>query len=364
MPVSVSVSHLQSAAAGNWRSVLVSAGIPAERLDGLGHPCPRCGGRDRFAAFDQLDLRGAVHCRHCFTRGSNPAPGNGIATLMWILGLDFPNVLTWLADHLGFSTAGGSYAPQSVFVGPSTTGSSTGATRSRAHAVSADHIARMTNLTTDCMRRISPEHFECLSRRLNVSIESLRSLCIGFSSDHSATTWPMRDELGRIVGIRLRALNGTRKWSISGSRSGLFLSRTHRPEGDRLFVVEGATDLAAALDLGIPSIGRCSCRSGFHQIRGYLQRIGVAKVTMVADNDGPGRSGAIALANDLAKRSIEASVIVPPIGNDLRDSIRAGVKPGDLYGANPIHVAAAQCRPIQLTMDFLVADATSYSAPG
>ena len=172
----------------------------------------------------------------------------------------------------------------------------------------------------------------------------------------------MRDEQGRIVGVRLRALHGGKKWSISGSRSGLFLSRVHRPEGRHLFVVEGATDLAAALDLGLPSIGRSNCRSGFHQIHGYLQRLGTAKVTVVADNDGPGRGGAIALANDLAKRSIAASVIVPPSGNDLRDSICGGIKAEDLFEAVPIFTAAAQSRPVQLTMDFAGADITPPTA--
>ena len=75
------VEELKSLAAGRWFDILIAAGIDADKLDGRGHACPKCGGRDRFAAFPNINGRGAVHCRHCFTRGTDPSPGDGIATL-------------------------------------------------------------------------------------------------------------------------------------------------------------------------------------------------------------------------------------------------------------------------------------------
>ena len=83
------------------QSGLIAAGIDADKLDGSGHACPKCGGRDRFAAFPNINGRGAVHCRQCFTKGSTPSPGDGLSTLQWILGLDFPATLGWLANWLG-----------------------------------------------------------------------------------------------------------------------------------------------------------------------------------------------------------------------------------------------------------------------
>ena len=83
------------------------AGIPASILDGRGHPCPKCGGRDRFAAFHGLDARGAVHCRNCFTAGSPIRPGDGIQTLRWWLGCSFHDALTFVTDALGhYGTTG------------------------------------------------------------------------------------------------------------------------------------------------------------------------------------------------------------------------------------------------------------------
>ena len=95
------VEELKSLAAGRWFDILIAAGIDADKLNGKGHPCPKCGGRDRFAAFPTIKGRGAVHCRHGFTRGTDPSPGDGIASLQWILGLDFRATLGWLADYLG-----------------------------------------------------------------------------------------------------------------------------------------------------------------------------------------------------------------------------------------------------------------------
>ena len=101
---STSICDLLTAARGRWRDILADAGLPDDRLDGRGHPCPRCGGRDRFAAWNDVDDRGAVHCRHCFTRGSDPKPGDGLATLRWLLDVDTPGACRWLASWLGLAT--------------------------------------------------------------------------------------------------------------------------------------------------------------------------------------------------------------------------------------------------------------------
>lgn len=98
---SPSVEDIKSLAAGRWFDILIAAGIPADRLDGRGHQCPKCVGNDRFAAFPNFNVRGAVHCRQCLTRGTSPSPDDGIATLQWLFDLDFRATLGWLVDYLG-----------------------------------------------------------------------------------------------------------------------------------------------------------------------------------------------------------------------------------------------------------------------
>ena len=46
---------------GNWRAILSALGIPSNLLDGQHHPCPGCGGKDRFR-FDDKDGRGTWIC--------------------------------------------------------------------------------------------------------------------------------------------------------------------------------------------------------------------------------------------------------------------------------------------------------------
>jgi hypothetical protein len=44
------------------------ADIPPEYLDGKGHPCPVCGGKDRFSLIDKA--KGTVFCRRCFSNNN------------------------------------------------------------------------------------------------------------------------------------------------------------------------------------------------------------------------------------------------------------------------------------------------------
>ena len=50
------VPGIKQAATGRWQELLVRFGhLPAEILDGRGHPCPKCGGNDRFRFTNQDD---------------------------------------------------------------------------------------------------------------------------------------------------------------------------------------------------------------------------------------------------------------------------------------------------------------------
>lgn len=48
-------------AAGQWANILTRFGADAAALDGKHHPCPACGGKDRFR-FDDKDGRGTHFC--------------------------------------------------------------------------------------------------------------------------------------------------------------------------------------------------------------------------------------------------------------------------------------------------------------
>lgn len=165
-----------------------------------------------------------------------------------------------------------------------------------------------------------------LSLSIGASMEALERLEPAWDARHQAFAFPMRDGDGRIVGIRLRNQEG-RKWAVSGSKAGLFYpADLQLGEFRDIVILEGPTDTAAALTLGLPAVGRPSCNSGEEDLRRLVSRLGVRQVTIVADHDEaksrandssywrPGTIGAAKLAQDL-KRMYR---IVTPPDKDFR----------------------------------------------
>jgi hypothetical protein len=74
----VEFSDLHRQYDGNWRAVLASLGIDAAVLDGRHHPCPGCGGKDRFR-FDDQDGRGTWICGG---GGGQPVAGDAFDLLV------------------------------------------------------------------------------------------------------------------------------------------------------------------------------------------------------------------------------------------------------------------------------------------
>ena len=243
---SLSPFELKQAAYGLWIAIFVSAGLPAEYLDGKGHPCVMCGGCDRFAAWNDVAERGAVHCRNCFTKGAIPKPGDGIATLQWLLKCDFRSACQWLANWLGLSSSHVSFRPPPL-------------QRTVPLKKPATEIADLKSVSERCHQAMEPPWWLRLETSLGLPASALVSLRVGWSADDKATTWPMMDHDGNVVGIRLRCMKTGRKWSVKGGTSGVFLPVGLPKETKRLFIAEGPTDTAAMLSIGFNCIGRPSC---------------------------------------------------------------------------------------------------------
>lgn len=155
-----------------------------------------------------------------------------------------------------------------------------------------------------------------LAHNLGVSRASLENIGCVWADRHSAWAFPMFSGSGECVGIRLRLRDG-RKLSVRGGHEGLFM-----PHGRNTtcYLVEGATDLAAALTLGLWGIGRPSCRGAVAYTQVTINRLGVQRVIIIGDNDTPGINGAKALAAEL--QVPVASMLLPT--KDLREYVRMG----------------------------------------
>lgn len=168
-----------------------------------------------------------------------------------------------------------------------------------------------------------------LAKELGVSADSLRMLGCVYSDQIHVSGWPMRDGNNNYTGIRLRHKNG-RKWSVKGSHPGLFLPQCEaQPEA---LVVEGGTDVAAGLTMGIFTIGRPSCNGGVNDLITAIKRLKIRRVSIVADCDNdkvdektgrvwnPGIEGARGLADLLP---IPSRIVTLPV-KDLRLFVNQG----------------------------------------
>lgn len=173
-----------------------------------------------------------------------------------------------------------------------------------------------TALMRDWSLATAPGALEEFARELGLSARSLTAVDAVWAAPHAAWAFPMCDGHGNIVGIRLRNQHG--KFAVRGSKQGVFLAAVAPQK--TLFVCEGPTDTAAALDLGLFAVGRPNCCCGGPEIRNYARRLSVARVVMVSDNDKPGLDGARKVGGEL---KLPYAIYVPP-AKDLREFVRLG----------------------------------------
>lgn len=153
-----------------------------------------------------------------------------------------------------------------------------------------------------------------LAEDLGVSVESLRSIGTCWAWPHEAWGFPMHNHAGEFIGMRLRSISGD-KWAVPGSHQGLFLC--HCKE-DPFCIVEGPTDLAALITMGICGMGRPSCNSAVKETTEFC-KINKIHPYIVSDADGPGLKG----AQDLC-RQIKGSKLAMLPAKDTRDFLKTG----------------------------------------
>ena len=173
-----------------------------------------------------------------------------------------------------------------------------------------------TKLMREWTGATTPAALEDLATSLGLSTPAVTAVGAAWAAPHAAWAFPMRDGYGNIVGIRLR--NDKGKFAVRGSRQGIFLADV-RPQ-KTLFVCEGPTDTAAAVELGLFAVGRPNCCCGGPDIRVYARVHECSRVVVVADNDKPGLDGARKVGSEV---KLPLAIYVPP-AKDLREFVRLG----------------------------------------
>ena len=91
-------NQIKNAARGQWVGILSHFGFDKSILDGRHHPCPKCGGKDRFRLIDAE--AGAVFCNQCFSEKN----GDGISAVQWFTNSSFQMTTQQISKYLGLNS--------------------------------------------------------------------------------------------------------------------------------------------------------------------------------------------------------------------------------------------------------------------
>lgn len=283
------IQEVKAVAHGKWKGILIDAGLPADCLEPGGHPCPSCGGKDRFSADKNVNDSGAVFCRHCFDKDSAIKPGDGVATVAWLRNTTNGEAAKWIADRLGMNGVQAS-APVDI-------------------------------ITATCRdKRMPIEAFKSFGvKEVQRGRDRLTACRIDLYNEvgvvHSYfDLWP--GDKGRV--------------KAGEGNSGLFFPGRLPAAGETWLAVEGVKDAAALVGLGFKAFGYCGNRLGAK----YARLFAGVSVIVVPDLDAAGMHGADQTAGVLA--GIASSVAIARMpgvfkdksGDDVRDVLRRpnGVK--------------------------------------
>jgi hypothetical protein len=264
-------AEVKQAAANQWRQIIPAiTGISSELLDGKGHPCPACGGTDRFSVFSDFATTGGINCRGCHATNN----GDGLAAVAHFLRVDFPEAVRLVAEHLGLDRGG--EKPVSASTKP--------------------HRSRDSRGSVDKPR-----------------FENLESLIASYRPRQPSRVdhYHLRD--GLLVGAAIRFDNpdgskdvlqarreGDGRWSKSGMadpRPLFNLPQIVSSQGQKV-VFEGEKAATAAISIGLLATtfaGGCKAakKTDYSPLAG-------TDVLLCPDHDKPGRDAMVEVANQLA----------------------------------------------------------------
>lgn len=167
-------------------------------------------------------------------------------------------------------------------------------------------------------------HLDGLGMSLGVDTDALRAIGCAWAPAHKAWAFPMKQADGKVIGIRLRNDEGA-KWAVKGSRSGIFIPSEYPycVDDATLYVVEGPTDLAAAMTIGLYAIGRAACLGQENMVVDFIKTRRVRRIAVLTDNDEAGMRGSEKLQTMLP---IMNCLWCPPC-KDIREFVNLGGTP-------------------------------------
>jgi phage/plasmid primase-like uncharacterized protein len=275
------LDDVKGALRGRWIEVLATVcGLPAEVLNGRHQACPSCGGSDRFRAFNDADDTGGAICNKCGTFA------DGFEVVRWLKRVDFPEALRLVADAVGMMRV--EHQPKRA-------------------AANRRPEEKPNPKFLEFLRAQGAAKLPTLAAELGVGVESLRKIGAGWYP--SGTCWTFEERAGgQVVGVMRRFADGEKRLIRGGKRGLTYADDWHKAAG-AVLVVEGASDVAAGIGLGLRVIGRPAAkvpRELLPSLAGLLRECADSELIVVGERDSkpdgswPGRDGAMSSAKALA----------------------------------------------------------------
>ena len=180
---------------------------------------------------------------------------------------------------------------------------------------------------------------ERLAAELGVAAWALDEIRVGWNEEDKCWTFPEMNHRGQIVGVSRRFLDGS-KFSIAGFGRGMTYSDNWRDGDATILIVEGGSDVAAGITMGLTMIGRPSNTGGLVYLEKMLDKSG-RRAIIIGERDAkdrealparhdptcfccgqcfPGRHGAVETSKRLSQKlqRIVPWSFVPAPHKDLR----------------------------------------------
>ena len=155
-----------------------------------------------------------------------------------------------------------------------------------------------------------------LAEELHVTADSIERLGVGFLPAENAWVFAEQDETGRVIGLLKRYHDG-KKLMDKGSERGLVYPHPLPPTDKPIIVVEGASDVLAAMDAGYVAVGRPSADGGGKLLSALLR--GRDVIVVGENDDGAGVRGMEKMYSILKTVCKSVTKVLPPSGQkDLR----------------------------------------------
>lgn len=363
---------------GRAREALLSIGMPPESLvDKVETKCPKpgCPSTDSYSMLDVL--RGVPHCRHCFNEYTDPKPGDIVATVRWWLDCDeikakdrLRPFTRWADGGVDVDVVGGETqpVPKQKFVDD---GGDAAQEHLGEEEVDPAVIEGFHKGWTDAKARAEAVSFRLAIKRgalKGVTIDGITRLHGGYAPSKKffrevfdkngnktlekwtgkALVLPMFNGRGKLRGLQNcevtnRATPKAGKKVEENSKGFLFynLELLEKQNIPRLFILEGATDTAAAMSIGlVDCIGKFSAKGGtmHRSLRELCERLQPREIVIIRDGDDAGMEGAQVTA--LCLHGIAPIKILKP--SDYKD-FRQWAEAGTTKELINIHADCASC---------------------